>query len=262
MYKFLFSFALFVFLLGCKSNTSPVNSSDSNTTFAYKQQQENIEKGIYFRAMGNEPEWSLKIGENQIEFSSLKPDFETFMEPHITPVRAMDANVKRYNVSTETGKMIITIEQDDCVNTMSGEIFPYKVRIEMYHNNTITATFSGCGFYVIEAKLHDIWVLEKRNGENVSFCNFEKEIPYIEINSTTGKFMGFAGCNRINGALFFEKDLLRFTKIAATQLVCAPENKESEFLEMLKSTTTYQVENRRLVLRNSSGIELIFKKVD
>ncbi|MGL5112539.1 MAG: META domain-containing protein [Flavobacterium sp.] len=262
MYKFFFSISLFFLAVGCKTNAPLINTTTSKTTAAYQQQVENMEKQIYFRAMGNEPEWSLKIGENQIAFSSLKPGFEEFNSPYAAPVKAMDANVKRYSVATDRGTMIITIEQQICTNAMSGETFPYEVRIEIYNGNKTTATFSGCGFYVIPASLHDIWVLEKMNGENMTASKFENEIPYLEINSTTGKFMGFAGCNRINGELFFEKDVLRFTKIAATRMACGPKNRENELIHSLESTTTYQVANMRLTLTNPSGIELIFKKVD
>lgn len=262
MYKIFFTFLLVTLSVGCKTNAALINTPTPKITRAYQQQVENMEKQIYFRAMGNEPEWSLKIGESQIEFTSLKPGFEKFNSPYAAPVKAMDANVKRYNMSTEAGTMMVAIEQQNCTNTMSGEAFSYEVRIEIYNGNKTTATFSGCGFYVIPPSLHDIWALEKMNGENMAASKFEKEIPYIEINSSTGKFMGFAGCNRINGELFFEKSVLRFTKIATTRMACGPNNRENELLHSLESVTTYQVENSHLILTNPSGIELVFKKVD
>jgi heat shock protein HslJ/uncharacterized membrane protein len=254
----------FLFLLcSCKTQaTQPVITTNEQSTRAYQLQKENMEKEIYFRAIGNEPEWSLKISSNQIEFTSLLPDFKAFNAPHVEPVRAMDANVKRYSVSTETGTMIITIEQDQCTNTMSGAVLPYQVRVEVYQGNDLKTTLSGCGYYVMDPKLHDIWVLEKMNGENISINKFSKELPYLEINTTEGTFMGYGGCNRMNGKLFFEKGLLRFTNIATTEMACGSQNRESELLHSLQSSTTYQVANMRLTLTNPSGIELVFKKVD
>ncbi|MGL2993718.1 META domain-containing protein [Flavobacterium sp. TSSA_36] len=250
--------------LGCKAPNNAITESASSTkpTKAYQEQIENMEQGIYFRAMGNEPEWRLKISATQIEFTSLLPDFKSFTAPHIDPIRAMDANVKSYRLTTSTGTTAITIEQQKCTNTMSGQELPYTVRIEMTNNSTTSKTFSGCGYYVIDARLHDIWVLEKMNGENVSLNKFAKQLPYIEINSTNGTFMGYAGCNRMNGKLFFEKGLLRFTNISTTEMACEPQNRESELLHSLQSSTTYQVSNMRLTLTNPSGIELVFKKVD
>ncbi len=253
-----------VLFLGCKTAiNAPIDTSDNaEPTKAYQEQIENMEQGIYFRAMGNEPEWSLKISSKQIEFTSLLPDFKSFNAPHVDPIRAMDANVKTYRLTTSNGTVAITIEQQKCTNTMSGQEMPYTVRVEIKNNSNTSKTFSGCGYYVIDSQLHDIWVLEKMNGENVSVNKFSKELPYLEINTTEGTFMGYAGCNRMNGVLFFEKGVLRFTNISTTRMACLPQNRESELLHSLESSTTYQVANMRLTLTNPSGIVLVFKKVD
>jgi heat shock protein HslJ len=249
---------------GCKAPNNAITESSSSAkpSKAYQEQIENMEQGIYFRAMGNEPEWSLKISSKQIEFTSLSPDFKSFTAPHIDPIRAMDANVKTYRLTTSTGTAAITIEQQKCANTMSGQELPYTVRVEMTNNSNTSKTFSGCGYYVIDARLHDIWVLEKMNGENVSLNKFAKQLPNIGINSNNGTFTGYTGCNRMNGTVFFEKGLLRFTNITTTEMACGPQNRESELLHSLQSSTTYQVANMRLTLTNPSGIELVFKKVD
>ena len=66
----------------------------------------------------------------------------------------------------------------------------------------------------------------------------------------------------MNGKLFFEKGLLRFTNITTTEMACDSKNRESELLHSLESSTAYQISNMRLTLTNPSGIELVFKKVD
>jgi heat shock protein HslJ/uncharacterized membrane protein len=238
-----------------------VAQKEPQPTPAYKEQIENLENGIYFRASGNEPAWSLKISEKQIEFNSLKPGFESFNSVHVEPVRAMDANVKMYRVATETGTMSIQIFQKECTNTMSGEKFPYAVEIEITIKNK-SGKLNGCGNYITDAGLHDIWVLEKLNGNAVLPVDFMKELPNLEINSSTNNFMGFAGCNRMNGTLFFERGLLRFTNVITTRMACPPSNNEAEFLKALQSATSYHIENGRLQLSNSSGEKLVFRKVD
>lgn len=253
---------IILFIIGCKTgSTTQKEVATIEPTTEYKKQMENLEKRIYFRAMGNEPEWSLKISETAIEFSSLKPGFESFASAHVEPIRAMDANVKMYRLTSESSSMNIQLSQQDCVNTMSGEKLPYTIRIEISKNN-ITNTFNGCGLYVTDSRLHDIWALEKLNGKTVSATDFTKEIPNLEINSSTNTFTGFAGCNRMNGAIFFEMGLLRFTNIITTRMACPAINKEAQFLKALQSTTTYKVENLRLTLSNPSGEKLVFKKVD
>ncbi len=251
-----------LFIMSCKTTTTTQTEvAKTEPTAAYKQQIENLENKIYFRAMGNEPEWSLKIAESTIEFSSLKPGFESFKSPHVKPIRAMDANVKMYQIATESGKMNIQISQQESINTMSGEKFPYTVRVELSQNKS-SNTFNGCGSYITDARLHDIWVLEKLKGKDVSPADFMKEIPQLEINSTTNNFMGYSGCNRMNGTIFFEHGLVRFTNITTTRMACPGNNKEAEFLKALQSTTAYKVENLRLTLSNPNGELLVFRKVD
>lgn len=257
-------FFVIVLFLGCKTaiNTPSDTSLNTKPTNTYQEQIENMQQGVYFRGMGNEAEWSLKISNKVIEFTSLLPDFKSFTVPHSAPIRAMDANVKIYRLTTSNGTADITIDQQKCTNAMSGKELPYTVRVEMTNNSNTAKTFLGCGYYVIDARLHDIWVLEKMNGEHVSLNKFFKQLPYIEINSSNSTFIGYAGCNHMNGTVFFENGVLRFTKISTTKMACDSKNRESEILNSLQSTTDYYISNMRLTLTNSSGIELVFKKVD
>ncbi|MEZ0129503.1 META domain-containing protein [Flavobacterium sp. LBUM151] len=104
--------------------------------------------------------------------------------------------------------------------------------------------------------------MEELNGFKVFVTDFQRELPRIEINSTENKFMGYGGCNAISGTIFYEKDLLRFSKVISTLMACAPGNKEGEFTKTLQSTTSYSIGDNRLTLSNPSGKILIFKKVD
>nr|WP_315200014.1 META domain-containing protein [uncultured Flavobacterium sp.] len=262
MKKWIQLLLIFLLIIGCKSAViTPNEPVKSEPTFAYKQQMENLEKGIYFRGNGNEPDWNLKISEKTIEFTSLIPDFESLTGNHVEPIRAMDANVKMYRVMDKSVSMIIQIMQQECINTMSGDKSVYSVRIEIVKNN-ISTFLSGCGNYITDSRLHDIWVLEQLNGEKVSLADFTKELPNLEINSSTNQFMGFAGCNSMNGTIFFERGLIRFTNTITTRMFCGENNKENEFLKTLQSTINYKVENLRLIITNRSNNQLIFKKVD
>lgn len=261
MKKWIQLIIFFSIVVSCKSNIIPKETVKSESTPAYKQQMENLEQGIYFRGVGNEPEWSLKISEKTIDFTSLKPGFEALSGTHVEPIRAMDANVKMYRVATASKTMNIQIMQQECTNIMSGVKSPYSVRIELIKDN-ISTNISGCGNYFTDYRLHDIWVLEQLNGKKISSADFTKELPNLEINSSINTFMGFAGCNRMNGTILFERGLLGFTNIITTEMACIGTNKESEFLKALQSTTSYKVENLRLTLTNPSGSELVFRKVD
>ncbi len=214
----------------------------------------------YFKANGTEPFWGLEISENGIKFTTIG---DSIMTPHVDPIRAMDANVKMYKSETEAVTMTIQIIQQACTNAMSGAEFPYRASITFKRaTDENTSEWEGCGHYITDYRLHDIWVLESINGSAVTKTDFSKEYPTLEINSGTNTFMGFAGCNRMNGRTFFERGLLSFTNIATTKMLCEPNNKEPEFLKALQHTTRYRIENNHLTLTNPGRESIVFKKID
>lgn len=219
------------------------------------------EPGVYFKASGTEPFWSLTVSEKMIKF---KTPGDSILTPHAEPVYAQDANVKSYLLHTELAEVKIHINQGECVNTMSGMVSPYSVTVEHKKGRATEFTkVEGCGEYITDYRLHDIWVLEKLKGSEVSKEDFGKELPYIEINSGANTFFGTTGCNRINGQLFFEKNKLRFVKVATTKMMCKSDGKkEQEFLEALNSTVSYSIADNRLTLSNPDDVLLVFKKVD
>lgn len=256
--KNILSILLLSFLMiGCKttankevSGTSSVNSTEEDLKY-------------YFKATGNEPFWGIKIGNEQTVFTSLIPGKENISFNSVEASKAMDANVKMYKLSNDKTTATVTIQQLDCQDSMSGVISPYSVKVEIKDNSELESKkLSGCGKYLTDYRLHDIWVLEELNGYKVFATDFQKELPRIEINSAENRFMGYGGCNSITGQIFFEKDVLRFTKVVLTLMACPQGNKEGEFLKALQSTTTYSIGNNQLTLSNPSGKLLVLKKVD
>lgn len=254
MKKVLLLCALMSVMISCKS-VAVKNSDTKETTSEITSEEEELT--VYFKATGNEPFWGIKLGKEKIVFTSLIEGMESISFESVEPIRAMDANVKMYRVNNGKTSATITIQQLDCQDSMSGAVSPYTVKVEM--NNK---TLKGCGQYITDYRLHDIWVLEELNGKKVQIADFQKELPRIEIHAAENKFMGFGGCNSIEGNLFFEKGLLRFTDVISTLMACAPGNKEDDFVKGLQSTTTYSIGNLRLTLSNPSGTLLVFRKVD
>ncbi|MCV9926034.1 META domain-containing protein [Flavobacterium sp. LS1R49] len=248
----------------CKTTVKPLTQpKEDNPASMNTNNADEYDGSMFFKATGNEPFWGLKIGKESIRFTSLIAGLEEVSSPYVDPIAAMDANVKLYRFSTKTVSMSITIQQMDCTDTMSGDKSPYNVKIEITNSSDGSVeNIEGCGRYITDYRLHDIWVLEQLNGKKVAVADFQKELPRIEIYSSENRFSGFAGCNQVNGSIFYEKDLLRFTNVASTLMACSGNNKEGEFLQALQSTTTYTVGNNRLSLSNPSGLLLVLRKVD
>jgi len=216
----------------------------------------------YFKAIGTEPFWDLKIYADRVELNLMG---DTIAVPRADPIRVQDANIKMYRMQTGGTSMDVIISQKECTNAMSGEVSPYTVTISYKRTgDEATRALEGCGTYITDYRLNDIWVLEEMKGKKVTKEDFNgSDVPYLEIYTDKNRFSGFSGCNRITGGLFYEKDLLRFGQVASTQMACPQMDRESEFLKTLQSSTDYKVENNRLHLSNGSEENLlIFKKID
>jgi heat shock protein HslJ len=248
-------------VLSCKTAIVPIQQSQKSKTAVVNDVGEiGNTDNIYFKSSGTEPFWGLTISDDKIIFKTIN---DSLVTPHVKPVLAMDANVKLYRIKTETVELNIQITQQNCTNAMSGDVFPYAVSVEYKTNDSSKfKKLNGCGQYITDYRLHDIWVLEELNGRKISKVDFNNEFPMLEIYAKENRFLGFAGCNRMNGSLFYEKGVLRFTNLAATKLMCEPTNKEAEFIKELQRSNKYLIVNNRLILSNTSEVKMIFKKID
>lgn len=264
LYFVLNSLFLSLTLVSCTSLL--VGSPDkvqTKTTPNYDQQMENLQGGIYFRASGDEAQWGLTISEKTIEFTAKKSGFEKWSGAHVEPIPAMDANVKTYHVITDLGTINFQIFHQQCSTGKSSNKAAYQVKGDITNTKTgISFPFEGCGNYITDSRLHDIWALQSMNGVPVKKGASNRELPSIEINGTTNQYFGFSGCNRISGTLFYERGLLRFLSGSSTLMACPDSNIEAEFTKTLQNTIHYNIENLTLTLSNQSGAELVFRKVD
>lgn len=271
MKKTVIAICFLLFLSNCaerKKQDDPQIKSTEETTDTIKKEGNTRDLAVehvenYFKATGTEPFWGLKIYADRVELSTMEGD--TIRVPHTEPIRVQDANIKMYRAQTEATAMDVIISQKECTNAMSGEVSPYTVTISYKKTGEDeTHALEGCGSYVTDYRLNDIWVLEEMMSKKVSQEDFNgKDVPYMEIYASENRFSGFSGCNRMTGSLFYEKDLLRFSQIASTRMACPKMDTESEFLKALQSGTKYRVENNRLYLSNGSQENLlVFKKTD
>ncbi|QDO92557.1 META domain-containing protein [Formosa sediminum] len=257
---------LFILIVSCGHSKKETNKSDSTvksitnsiakTTAADMPEHNTF---AFFKSSGENSEWNLELSENAIKFSIKTEDYYF---PLPKPVLASDANIKSYRTKTELGHINIKIAMTECVDAQS-KTHPYSVSIDFKQASaTDFTTYQGCGDYITDYRLHDIWVLETIANDSISIAHFAKELPKMEINTRTNTFMGYAGCNTMNGTIFSEQSKIRFTKIAVTKKMCLQDNLEAQFIKALKRSTEFKIENNRLYLSNPDENTLTFKKVD
>jgi putative lipoprotein len=95
-------------------------------------------RGVEFRAVGNEPGWSLEIqsGEHLLFLG----DYGTRRLLTLDPGVQLQGNVRRYHSVTGPADLQAEIIDEPCIDTMSGEAFPSRVTITLDG-----AILYGCG---------------------------------------------------------------------------------------------------------------------
>jgi len=246
------------------ADTAKQQSVENNTTARLQSDMEKLEQGIDFKAQGNEPFWSLEIDfDKAMRFTSLSHP-EKLSTPVPEPAQMMDAPGERYRAVTEAGELIVTILKDSCADTMSGEKFPYKVRVNAkLTTDTDYTDYEGCGRYLTDYRLHNIWAVEAMQGEALNGDDFAKGLPTLEFDPEEGQVSGHDGCNRIFGKVTVQGKQLTFGMLAGTRMACPNMEKSDQLGKLLNEQTfTYTFAPRQLLLKQNDAVVLRLKNVD
>jgi uncharacterized membrane protein len=117
------------------------SSSADEPTADFLQQK--INAGIEFYGIGQEPGWSLNLDmENMFSFKSYDG-----VEMNTPPVAGVhEGGVTLYRMQVEMGEMIITLVEMECTDVMSGQKFPYQVRVSIKRGvDSVFREYQGCG---------------------------------------------------------------------------------------------------------------------
>jgi putative lipoprotein len=100
--------------------------------------QDALDRGIDFRAVGQEPGWFLEIDKQK----QIRLVYDYAEHEFVSPVpRSMHkGKVTFFDVTIESGHVLIAIEDAPCIDAMSGEAFPRSVTITIGDR-----TLRGCG---------------------------------------------------------------------------------------------------------------------
>jgi len=219
------------------------------------------ENSIYFKSNGVDPVWTLTISPIQIDFKTQSTGFNPISSPHVEPVKGVDSNIKMYKIKTPEAELNVEITKMLCQNENSHERFPYAVTVALKQGKDTTFTyFTGCGLYVTDTSLEAKWVLDVLKTDTVTAADFNDTLPFVSLRANGNSFSGYGGCNTIQGRIFSERNLLRFTDFVVTKRTCAATNREKDFINNLKFSTQYLIEGDRLILSNPGGPTLTFKK--
>jgi len=109
----------------------------------------------------------------------------------------------------------------------------------------------------VEKKLQQTWILENLNGKVITEKDFSS---FPKVQMTSSNFSGSTGCNAIKGNLLSKGEgKIQFLDLTSETKKCDAK-KEGEFLQLLRTTSGYSIENNKLYLSNQFGLTMSFKK--
>ena len=102
-----------------------------------------------------------------------------------------------------------------------------------------------------EGVIHELagtrWALVQLFGKSASVSAEGRE-PFVALQSTDARIVGYAGCNRITGRYDLSGAQLRFSQIASTRMACPDMNIEDALLKALDATVRWQISGDALDL--------------
>lgn len=260
-----------LFVAGCisTSKTSNKDSLKSNTIVnkslaAHPEMyMDKFDKGIDFIASGNEPFWSLKIDFEKYIHFKMADGFE-INTPAVKGLKRINANTIRYQSNINNNPLVILLQKANCFNDMSGAELPYTVTITTKTNTDKNSTiFKGCGQYLADYRLHDIWLLDSINDKKVNVSDFINGIPRIEFNLTQRKFFAGTNCQTISGNMEVKGKKIYFGKFSSSNINCKQGKFEAGYLQKISNKIVpYQIKPGKLYLNISNSSVFIYKKID
>ena len=178
--------------------------------------------------------------------------------------KAMDADVIRYSAQTEKGILTVQIAKQECINDMSGQKSAYGTTIDTKYQTDMDYTrYKGCGRYLSDYRLHDIWVLDSINNNKILAADFTKGIPQLEFNLTDNKIMGHTGCNNLNGSIEVKGKKIQIGMLVTTRMACKNMDFESAYLRALTNKIiAYEIRPGKLYLNTGADSIFVYRKVD
>ncbi len=202
--------------------------------------------GVEFRALGQEPFWSLDLDEGrEIRFTGDLGQTRV-VTPAPEPARDAASGTITYTARTEAHELVLVVREAPCQDVMSGHHFPYTVTVRLDGKS-----FEGCGRTLATNEvLNTYWKLAEL-GDAPALAGDAPQEAHLRLMAEGSRATGSTGCNRLIGPFQLERDRLRLGPLATTRMACvdpARARQEQEYLRALEATERVAVVDGRLTL--------------
>lgn len=199
-------------------------------------------------------DWTLTVESDQLHFVG---NGSNFTSPYTVLNHADGTKLIAAHNKTE---LQVYIKQQTC---SMGADFSWGGKATLLsHRKKTMWSGEGCAIFKPDYRLSKVWRLTSLSGRPATALEFGGELPYLDILTRNGMFSGYAGCNRIIGKITFATiNELSIGDIIATKMICTAENRESEFLAILRKVNRFAVSGGQLILYEGSNEQVRFEQV-
>jgi hypothetical protein len=229
------------------------------TVLSTTEAQERFQEGVDFFAAGPEGTWTVEIDfEKGMRITSA--DGFSLSTPPVSPQVTANGEEEVYRAEVESGVLIISIATETCPVNGAG----YRVKVaSRYSSEKEFRSFSGCGRYLYDQRLDDLWVMTAAPGSTLDPSALPKGLPLFEFQPAAGKLVGHTGCNNLRAELSVRGNSLSVEGIVTTKMACPDSRIEREILgSMQDKSFVYTISDGRLFLEGPSGVRIAFRKTD
>lgn len=269
-----------IFLSRCKSVNKPENSiqnssyhDDTALRFSSDGNYLLWSKGIDYHAFGENPNWILDIDLDSnvqmiMDSRSFSISIDNLLiykhEDHIgylaSPVDESKVHKSASFLTPMDTSVILLIYNELCRPVT--ELKRRRTEVKVCFNTKDSLFLSGCGYYVPNYGLRDIYALDHAPGFDLAPEQFERGIPTLELHVRDLSFLGHNGCNDLSGKFTNEMDGLEFYDITSTEMAC-PQQSEFNFQRALTVVRYYERwEHGISLLNDRRELVMNLRKID
>jgi heat shock protein HslJ len=237
---------------GCKTKQVVVTEEKS----AVIEKESNGNYG--FEAMNEE--WKLNVDfVNSTVTRINRKNNETVNRWGIVESLEQGEDTKEYRLKENGRETNLTLSENmKCDTVEFGKAYQITLTLKDAPKNE-ERIFEGCGRFLENYVLHDIWVLQSLDYMDLSG---ENQKPQLEFNLREGKVTGKLFCNSIIGNVLYYEDAVIFQNAATTKMMCSTMNLEDKLLKAMNSGA-FAVDYLENGVELSNNLhKMRFKKVD
>jgi putative lipoprotein len=205
--------------------------------------------GVEFRAVGQEPGWTLEL--DQGRWLRFIGDYGKthVLTPAPDAVRDTTLGTVTYTARTEAHTLVMVAQETPCRDAMSGDRLSHTVTVRVDGRE-----LRGCGKPLPSGDLRNTYGKLTQLGGIAAVVPSGQREAHLRFDSEGRQVNGTTGCNTLSGPVVLDKQRMRLGPLVTTRVACTDTTltrQEREFLRALEALDHFTVADGHLTLYGS-----------